>query len=232
VVLVVTDDVGAGQKGTTSQQVPVGSTGGTPLPTASFVFSPTSPATNQDVFFNASSSRAAAGHSITAYQWDFGDGFTCLSNGTGCGSGTPQQPRHAYIRAGNFTVTLTVTDDVGTGQKGTTSQQVSVSAASGQIVPEFVFSPTDPIVLQTVFFDSTPSIPSAGASINTYTWDFGDGNTCQNNGTGCGAGTPQKPQHAFASANTFVVRLTVTDTAGKSATTTHNVTVRTPPTFR
>jgi large repetitive protein len=215
VVLIVTDDVG--QTGTTSKPVPVSPTGQTVPPTASFVFSPTSPATNQDVFFNASSSVAAAGRSITTYAWDFGDGSPAPGN--------TSAPTHPYSRPGTFTVTLTVTDNSSPPQTGVTTRTVNVSSASGQIVAEFVFSPTDPAVLQTVFFDATPSIASPSATITVYDWDFGDGSSCSTNGPAC-TGSDKKPQHAFGSANTFVVRLTVTDSAGKKATVTHNVTTK------
>jgi PKD repeat protein len=215
VVLAVTDD--AGQTATATSGVSVGSGGGgggSAPPTASFVFSPAAPGVNQDVFFNASSSAPAVGRTIVSYAWDFGDGA----------AGTGITANHAYGRGGTFTVTLVVRDDI--GQSANTSRSVTVSSASGQIVAEFVFSPSDPLSLQIVFFDATPSIPSEGATITNYTWDFGDGSTCLASGAGCGGGTPQKPQHAFATKNTFVVRLTITDSAGRTATVTHNVTTK------
>jgi PKD repeat protein len=158
---------------------------------------------NQDVFFNASSSAAATGHTIVSYTWDFGDGTP---------SGTGITTSHFYLRAGTFTVTLVVTDDL--GQSANTARSVTVSSASGQIVADFVFSPTDPAISRgtnNVFFDATPS----SAGVTTWTWDFGDGTT----------GVGQKPSHLFILAGSWVVRLTVTDSAGRSATTTKTVSV-------
>jgi PKD repeat protein len=204
VTLSVLDD--GGLKTTLSQSVSVsGGAGSGGAPTAKFTFSPSAPGINQDVFFNASSSTAAGGHSLTSYAWDFGDGSTA----------TGVTVTHPYTRTGTFVVTLVVTDD--TNQQATTSASVSVAAASSQIVADFVFSPTDPKITgatNTVFFDATPS--SSPAGITSYVWDFGDG-------TAAGAG--QKPQHTFTKAATYVVRLTVTDAQGRTATVTKTVTV-------
>src|SRR6185295_10243837 len=142
--------------------------GGTAVPTGSFTSSPSSPGLNQNVFFNASQSTAAAGHTITTYDWNFGDG------NLGFGVTTS----HAYTRAGTYTVTLTVFDDL--GQAGVKTGTVTVAATSGALVAEFTSSPSDPSIGQTVNFDSTPSVASPGATLATWFWDFGDGNTCGN----------------------------------------------------
>ena len=78
----------------------------TTAPTATFVFSPASPAPNTPVVFNGLASTAAAGRRIVSYSWDFGD-----PNNTAAGTGA--QPSHVYTVPGNYTVTLTVTDDGG-----------------------------------------------------------------------------------------------------------------------
>ena len=41
-----------------------------------FTISPTIPAPNQDIFFNATASAPGAGRTITSYIWAFGDGST------------------------------------------------------------------------------------------------------------------------------------------------------------
>ena len=202
VTLVVTDDTG--QIAKVANTVTVAAAGAV-APTAKFTSSPTAPGVNQDVFFNASSSTPGAGHTLATFAWDFGDGST----------GTGVTATHPYARAGTFNVTLIVTDEA--GQTGTATAGVTVTAASSQIVAEFEFSPTDPKIsggTNTVFFDATPS--SSPAGITSYVWDFGDG-------TAPGAG--QKPSHLYTRAATYVVRLTVTDGAGRTATITHNVTV-------
>jgi hypothetical protein len=54
--------------------------------------------------FDASASTDADG-SVTHFDWDFGDGTTALDAGP--------RPGHAYAQPGNYTVTLTVSDDAG-----------------------------------------------------------------------------------------------------------------------
>lgn len=55
-----------------------------------------------------------------SYKWDFGDGTACPPN---CGSGTEQNPTHIYTQAGDYTITLTVTD----GEEDSEGNAVSVS---------------------------------------------------------------------------------------------------------
>jgi PKD repeat protein len=83
-------------------------------PTAAFTFSPASPAVSQDIFFNASASTAAPGRTIVSYEWDFGSGRTA--------TGVTVTKR--YDRAGEYVVTLKVTDDM--GQTGVTQNTVTV----------------------------------------------------------------------------------------------------------
>jgi PKD repeat protein len=85
-------------------------------PTASFTASPSSPASGEAVSFDASASGDADG-SIASYEWDFGDGETA----------TGASPSHTYDAAGDYDVTLAVTDD--DGATDTETQTVSVSEA-------------------------------------------------------------------------------------------------------
>ena len=70
-------------------------------PVARFIFSPAKPLVGQTVFFDGSSSFDPDGF-ITQWQWSFGDGLT-IFNGP--------QTFHSYNNPGNYTVTLTVTDN-------------------------------------------------------------------------------------------------------------------------
>ena len=108
VVLRVTDDMG--RSATVSQTVTVVKAG----PTASFVFSPASPAAGAVVTFNATASTAPGSALITSWQWDFGDGTL----------GSGEIVTKTFAAAGTYTVLLKVTDN--TGASATTSRSVTV----------------------------------------------------------------------------------------------------------
>jgi PKD repeat protein len=186
---------------TVGQPAPVSRTvtvSATPTGTVNFVFSPTSPGVGDDVFFNASATTVAN----VRYSWDYGDGS----------SGSGATPVHAYSRTGTFTITLTVVNDL--EQSLSTSRTITVSSVSTAIAADFTFSPTDPSISRqtnTVIFDATPSSSVA----TSWTWDFGDGTTVGG----------QKAAHLYARVGTWVVRLTIADARGRTASVSKNVTV-------
>jgi len=200
VSLTVTDD--RGLTNTATQNVTV-SDGG--LPTASFDYSPSTAIVNQKVYFNAAKSSAVTGRTIARYDWDYGNGRQ--------DSGVLTW--EIFTAAGNYNVTLTVTDDA--GKKSSTSKEITVSGAD--LRAGFSYSPANPTRGDTVSFnaaDSTSTFP-----ITSYAWDFGDGATA----TGATA------THVFSCTGTvssldFSVRLTITDSQTRTATTTKSVTVK------
>jgi len=118
-------------------------------------------ATNCGVSFISNANPAAT---IVSYLWNFGDGNTS----------TQTNPTHTYLNAGNYQVTLTVTDD-----KGKTSIKISeVIQIFG--APTATFSAKCECNLSTdgdcnIAFDAGDS-NSPGSPIVSYKWDFdGDG---------------------------------------------------------
>jgi PKD repeat protein len=193
-----------GSTATTSQSVAVANTS---APTASFTFSPSSPGVLQTVNFDASASSAAAGHSISRFVWNFGDGDADRT--------TSPRTTHAFVRAGTFVVTLTVQDEV--GRETTTTTNVTVVAG---ITAAFTISPSNPQRNDTVNFNGSGSTTTAGANITKYSWDFGDGGTAESTSSA-------STTHAYTvgGGRTYTVRLTITDSLGRTATTTNTVTV-------
>jgi PKD repeat protein len=179
-----------GSTGTMTQFVNVGVSA---APTAAFSFSPTNPEVDQSVFFNAGASTAGPGRTIVSYRWTFGDG----------GTGSGLTVRHRFTKPGTWTVTLTVTDDL--GKRGAISQSITLGDA---LVPtaDFVFSPTEPLAGQSVNFDGRLSKPVDGRRITSWKWNFGDGNTASG----------ERVSNTYSTAGTYSVVLTVTDETGAS----------------
>jgi len=174
------------------------------LPTANFTTSPASIQVLDTVFFNATSSFVPAGRTIRSYDWDFGDG-------TPHGSGV--MTTHAYAVVNSYTVTLTVTDDI--GQQGVKSNPVSVG--TGAPVASFTSSVSNPAT-HTMTFDGSGSVAVGAATISSYQWAFGDGQAF-------GPSSSSAATHAYVAAGTFVVRLTVTDSLGRTGTSSVSVIV-------
>ena len=193
----------AGRTGSANQTVTIATVGAT-APTPSFTFSPSSPGVNETVFFNASTSVAGAGHNIVAYAWTFGDG------GTAAGVTTS----HAYATAGTYSVQLKVTDE--TGQNATTPATTITVGQPPAPTAVFTFSPSVPVVGQTVIFDAAQSRTGQGQTIVKYEWNFGDGTpitTCPGN-PACDV-TNRTISHVFNTAQTYIVNLVITDSAGR-----------------
>lgn len=167
------------------QEAPLSGTGNTPpLCDAG---GPYAAQVNQVVNFNGSASSDPGG-SIASYAWTFGDG----------GTGSGPTPSHTYTVAGNYTATLTVTDNCG----ATSTCEAPVTITLPDNLPPVCdaggpYSGPANVPIQ---FDGTGSSDPDG-SIVSYEWDFGDG------GTGSGA----TPTHTYTSFGLYTVTLCVTD---------------------
>jgi len=174
VTLIVTDINGCAD--TIVQSIYVG-----PLPTAEF--SNTSACAGDTVFFTDLSN--GNGHPITTWEWDFGDGST--SN--------LQNPSHQFGSSGTFTVQLIVVNDLGCVD---TITHIIIADS----LPTAQFSAIPVCLGDTTYFNDA-SLPNGG-TINSWYWDFGDGNTSNQ----------QHPAHLYTSDGTFNVTLVVENTAG------------------
>ncbi len=122
-----------------------------------------------------------------AINWDFGDAAPPVS-------GT-LTPTHVYGDNGDYTVTLTVTDDDG----GMTSDTLTVTVYN---VAPTVEAGADQSADEgdTVSFSGSFTDPGT-SDTHTYEWDFGDGST----------GTGMTPTHQYGDNGEYTVILTVTD---------------------
>ena len=107
------------------------------------------------IYFSSSGSQDPDG-TIVEYEWDFGDGVTS----------SKKNPVYVYSRAGNYTVTLKVTDDDGTTSTETTSCLVVQATMIDRISGIF----GDLIRLHLTFETIAVMITIGGAVIGTMGW--------------------------------------------------------------
>ncbi len=148
----------------------------------------------------------------TGWEWNFGDG-SALS--------TDPKPSHEYTSQGDYTVTLTVKNDDGPDTK-IQEDYITVIAPVTEKPPVASFNTngaTGDAPLTVKFTDISPAFN--GASIAIRKWDFGDG-------SGIIIITEPNTEHTFESVKSYTVRLTVTDSAGLSSSTTETITAENP----
>ncbi len=150
-------------------------------PFANFDASPTSGIAPLLVQFNNMSS----GVILTSF-WDFGDGQTSVLT----------SPQHEYLSPGTYTVRLIV---VGALRIDTLTRTDYIVVNEPPPVAAFTASTTSGLAPLDVQFTSQ----STGA-IDSYLWDFGDGNTS----------VEQNPLHQYQTQGLYTVRLIVTGPGG------------------
>ncbi len=139
--------------------------------------------------------------SITNYNWKLGDGIAT----------TQTNVVYSYATAGTFNVMLTATGT--NGCKDSATQAVTV-----QPKPVADFSYTGPNLCSAPDFNFTNTTASAGTL--TSHWYFGDGDTS----------TSTNPNHTFAAAGTYSVKLIVQGTNGCIDSITKTISVLDKPT--
>jgi PKD repeat protein len=123
---------------------------------------------------------------------------------------TPTGPVVDEFRLVNIAITPLGNDFGNSVPRVTTLRLVPPSgviiAPPDGLVPLFTFTPTSPTDHENVLFDASASEAPANNPIAQYRWDFGDG----------GSGSGRTTTHAFNSAGTFSVTLTLVDGFGRS----------------
>ena len=181
------------------------------------------------VEFDGRDSTDPNGEPLT-FQWTFGDG-TAPANGA--------VVSHDYVRDGDFTAVLKVTNPGGRTDEDAVDIRVINNAPTAQIQASPAAGPAP---LNVAFSAAASSDSESGPSQLIYQWDFGDGNGANDqgevgtrfidilhrystraNGTPCTGANPC----------TFTATLRVTDTGGKSSSASTQIQVgNSPPTPR
>jgi carboxypeptidase T len=121
---------------------------------------------------------------INSYHWDFGNSR----------ESSIVAPSHQFDAAGNYDVTLTVTDDM--GKSASNTQTVVLELVN--VAPVALFNASCEHLVCS--FDGSISTDDTG-DIVSYQWSFGDGSTA----------TGAQATHTFSTAGTYTVSLVVTD---------------------
>ena len=125
---------------------------------------------------------------VSSWEWDFGDG----------GLSTAQNPVHNYLVAGNYTVTLKVTNSGGCSKVISRPNYIQVS--TGVTVAFTNSAPTQCKPPETINFTDN----STGPGTLSYEWLFGDG----------GNAFAQNTSHTYLSGGNFTVSLIVQSSLG------------------
>ncbi|MGA1870092.1 MAG: PKD domain-containing protein [bacterium] len=139
----------------------------------------------QEISFSSAGSVDDDGDTLT-YSWNFGDEKTS----------TLPNPTHIYEKDGEYTVTLTVSDDFSSD-----SDTATVTVADTDPAADFSGTPTSGSAPLSVSFSATAS---SYDGIVSYSWDFGDE----------GTGTGQTITHIYEKRGTYTVTLTATEEDG------------------
>jgi len=192
-------------------------------PQAAFTYSPLEIYQNMTVTFDGSSSSAEGyNDTIISYEWTINDPndpqhIVNVGNFT-----DPPDPTvsHVFEYSGTFTVELNVTDNEGLWS--TTSKPVQILSEYDPTA-DFVWTPPAPIINVQVTFNASSSTPGWSAQIadyapiTDYEWNFSGIILSTNNSI---------IDYIFADLGNFTVTLTVTDSIGRTDSTSRIVEVQ------
>lgn len=155
--------------------------------------------------FLGENSTSPTGGKITKYEWDFGDQTP---------KATTRTSIHTYKNAGNYEVSLTVSDD--RGNQGQALKKIIVETPTGALLAAFTTVPlakkgenfiSGPVPFE-VSFDASGSLEPNGAIVD-YKWDF--------NGDGVTDSAGKQVTYIYKEMGSFNASLTIVNAQGKTA---------------
>src|SRR5262249_38167076 len=146
--------------------------------------------------------------------WNFGDGEAIVHT-------TNKTISHAWPIVGTFTISLRVTDNVGTATAAmVTTTTIAIAAGGAGPTALFTISPSPATAGQSITVASGRSPPGVGSpSIVRYEWNFGDN-------TGVFRFASATADHTYSAPGTYIITLTVTDTLGRQGSTSRTIVVQ------
>jgi len=164
---------------------------GTEPPVADFVADNTTIFEGQSIAFTDLTTQGPS-----EWAWDFGDGSATSTS-------TEQNPSHTYLTAGNYTVSLTATNNIDSDDEIKVAY-ITVNELTEVPNVDFVANQTSVSVAEDIVFtDLTTLLPES------WSWDFGDGSNS----------TEQNPTHAYAASGFYTVSLTAYNSVGPNTET-------------
>lgn len=130
----------------------------------------------------------ATGDTNVSYVWDFTDG----------GNPAIPNPSHTFFNGGNFTVTLTVTNDAGCSNSFSQPDFITISDPIPDIIADTT-SGCEPLTVN--FMDGSIS----SGTVDTWFWDFGDGSPIS---------MDMNPTHVYTDSGEYYVSLIIVDDLG------------------
>ena len=176
-------------------------------PQAGFTFAPTVPNVGDSVLFDAGTTKDDETLANSAFEWDF--------DNNGSYEAVGKVMPHTFASDGDKTVRLRVTDSL-----NRTDTVTAVVHVNRPPVANFVYAPSAPQVSQRIDFTSVSADPDD--PIVAQAWDL-DGDGQYDDASGATA------SQSFSTAGAHTVRLRVTDSHGRTAAASANVSVTKAP---
>lgn len=154
------------------------------------------------------------GTKIVSWDWNFD--FANKDNTTEISK--DQNPKYAFKKNGTYEVRLVVTDDQ--GSFAGVSKTITVVTPQKELAHAVFSVSSEKALMNTPVQFTDSSVPAEGATIKTWTWNFGESEES--------VSSDQNPSWTYTTSGSFTITLEVEDTKGNKATATKDILVMDP----
>lgn len=154
------------------------------------------------------------GTKIVSWDWNFD--FANKDNTTEISK--DQNPKYAFKKNGTYEVRLVVTDDQ--GSFAGVSKTITVVTPQKELAHAVFSVSSEKALMNTPVQFTDSSVPAEGATIKTWTWNFGESEES--------VSSDQNPSWTYTTSGSFTIILEVEDTKGNKATATKDILVMDP----